>query len=55
MTPEELATKKKQFYERLEKVKRGELPASTYTPPVYDDAYFEAMEIMDSEEFWRNH
>lgn len=54
MTPEELAIKKKEFHERLEKVKRGELPAPIYTPPVYDDAYFEALEIMDSYEFWRD-
>jgi hypothetical protein len=55
MTQEEIAIKKAEFHERLEKIKRGELPPTKFTPLVYDDAYFEAMAIMDSEDFWRNH
>ena len=55
MTKEEIATKRKEFAERLEKVKRGELPPAKYTPPVYDEAYFKAMETMNSYEFWVKH
>jgi hypothetical protein len=55
MTQEEIAIKRKEFYERLEKVRRGELPPAKYTPPVYDEAYWKAIDMMNSEEFHRNH
>lgn len=57
-TPEEIAVKRAEIKRKLTLIQSGEFIGplnQRFAPPVYDDVYFQAMEILDSMEFRRTH